>query len=98
MMTARDEILGRVRTALRRKVGDTIPDAPPPALTFTRSAAAERAERFRLALEGLAGKVAIVQTPPQAGDYVRGAVGGRSFLSSHSPLLAACCIHRPHIS
>jgi L-lactate dehydrogenase complex protein LldG len=51
-----------------------------------------------MALESLAGRVAIVQTPAEAGDYVRGAVAGRSFLASRAPILASCGIQSSDFS
>ncbi|HEV8145369.1 MAG TPA: lactate utilization protein [Bryobacteraceae bacterium] len=91
-MSARDEILSRVRSALGRQASDPVPDPPPPALAFITSSPAERVETFRLALEALAGKVSVARTPAEAGDYVRAAVAGRTFAASHAPLLAQCGI------
>jgi L-lactate dehydrogenase complex protein LldG len=89
-MSARDEILSRVRSALGRQTGDPVPAPPPSALAFVTSSPAERVETFRRALEALAGKVAVARTPAEAGDYVRAAVAGRTFAASKAPILARC--------
>jgi L-lactate dehydrogenase complex protein LldG len=89
-MSARDEILSRVRSALGRQTGDPVPAPPPSALAFVTSSPAERVETFRRALEALAGKVAVARTPTEAGDYVRAAVAGRTFAASKAPILAQC--------
>jgi L-lactate dehydrogenase complex protein LldG len=91
-MSARDEILSRVRSALGRQTGDPVPAPPPSALAFVTSSPAERVEAFQRALEALAGKVAIARTPAEAGDYVRAAVAGRTFAASNAPILARCGI------
>jgi L-lactate dehydrogenase complex protein LldG len=92
-MSARDEILSRVRSALGRQTGDPVPAPPPSALAFVTSSPAERVETFRQALEALAGKVAVARTPAEAGDYVRAAVAGRTFTASKAPILAQCGVH-----
>ena len=91
-MSARDEILSRVRSALGRQADDPVPAPPPSALAFVPSSPAERVETFRRALEALAGKVAVARTPAEAGDHVRAAVAGRTFAASKAPLLTACGI------
>lgn len=91
-MSAREEILSRVRSALGRQAGGPVPEPPPPALAFVTSSPAERVEAFRRALEALAGKVAVARTPTEAGDYVRAALAGRTFVASKAPILAQCGI------
>jgi len=92
-MSARDEILSRVRSALGRQAGDPVPAPPPFALAFVTSSPAERVETFRRALEALAGKVAVARTAAEAGDYVRAAVAGRTFAASKAQILSQCGVH-----
>jgi L-lactate dehydrogenase complex protein LldG len=90
-MSARDEILARVQSALGRNAGDAVSDPPPPpALAFVTTSPDERVAMFKRALEALAGKVTVARTPQEAGDLVSAAVAGRTFLASKAPILSAC--------
>ena len=91
-MNSREFILSRVRAALGRGAADPVPEPPPVLLRFASSPPPDRAEKFRSALEALGGKVAIVNTPGEAGAYVESALAGRRAIASQAPILEACGI------
>ncbi len=79
-MTSRDEILGLIRAALKRQPNDPVPPAPP---VLLREAPAENlVDRFRTALEALAGHVVVVNTAAEAQTAVEKILNGRTFLTS----------------
>lgn len=79
-MTSRDEVLGKIRAALKRQPNDPVP-APPPVLL--REAPAENlVDQFKTALEALAGHVVVVKTPSEAQGAVENILNGRTFLTS----------------
>jgi L-lactate dehydrogenase complex protein LldG len=96
---ARENILGRVRSALGRANGAPPDDLPPPRLAAAAPASAEdRIARFRAALETLAAKVAVVHSKADAGGYVRSVVGDHPVVCTASALLAECGISFPQSS
>jgi L-lactate dehydrogenase complex protein LldG len=89
-MTAREEILGRVRKALGRREGDPAGEPAAPILHTSGNSAAERVAQFRAAFEALAGKVHLARTPAEAGAAIRAIAGTRSCVASRSAIVAAC--------
>ena len=91
-MDARDAILGRVREALGRKLGQK-PDAPPePLLQVGYIPREEKLRRFREALEALAGTVYEAESPDAAREHVREYLEDRAAVASNHPFLARCGI------
>lgn len=93
MSTARENILGRVRSALGRQEGGPPDEIPSPRVSI--AVPEDRIAVFRSALEALAGKTAVVQSKADAGAYVRSVVGDRPVVCTGSPLLAECGIGYP---
>jgi L-lactate utilization protein LutC len=79
-LTSRDEILSAARAALGRRTGDPVPPAPP--VLLRQSATDGLVEQFTKALEALAGKVVLVETPEQAEDAIDRILNGRTFVRS----------------
>ena len=92
MSTARENILGRVRSSLRRTDGAAPASVPPVRLAAGELPLDVRIEQFCLALQLLAGKTFVARTPEAAGDHVRAIVGERSVVMTNSPVLARCGI------
>ena len=89
-MTARENMLGRIRTALGRPSGG--PPEPPPAvrLSVPEVAADEKVRQFCSALEKLAAKTFVAPTREIAGEYVCRAVGDQTVVMTGAPLLREC--------
>jgi L-lactate dehydrogenase complex protein LldG len=94
-MSAREAILGRVRSALGRRVGDGVPELGPPRLTIPAIEVEERIAMFAMALEKLAGKCFVAESIESAREYVLTVVAGRPAVSSRSAVLERCGIARP---
>jgi L-lactate dehydrogenase complex protein LldG len=77
-LTSRDQILSAARAALNRHAGDPVP--PPPPVLLRQAPTEGLVEQFTTALEALAGKVVIVNTPEEAQIAVNKALNGRSFI------------------
>ena len=92
LSTARDNILGRVRSSLRRPDGAAPAFVPAVRLSSGDVPLDVRIEQFTSALEKLAGKVFIARTHEAAGDHVRALVGNRPVVMTGSPVLARCGI------
>ena len=92
MSTARENILGRVRSSLRRPEGGAPASVPPVRLTPGELAAEVRTEQFCSALEMLNGKTFIARTPDAARDHVQALVGDKPVVITNSPVLARCGI------
>jgi L-lactate utilization protein LutC len=86
-MSAREKILGRVRTALGRMPGEGI--APRPEFELQIEAPPDRIALFCERLEALAGKAHVVAGAPEAREKVKEIVGGRSAVAAEHPLLAS---------
>ena len=86
-MSAREAILGRIRTALGRRPGDTPPELGPPRIRVPSVDIETRVQMFSAALEKLAGKVFVAGSRDDARDYVLAVVAGRTAVCSNSPLL-----------
>lgn len=89
-MSARQNILSRVRSALGRAEGAPPSAAPEVRIYVTEAPVEARVQQFCAALEKLAARTYIAPNPQCAGDYVRTVVGGRSVVMSASPLLRDC--------
>jgi L-lactate dehydrogenase complex protein LldG len=94
-MNARETILGRVRAALGRRTGDSVPDVGPPLLTIPEVDIEERIAMFSTALEKLAGKCFLAKSRDQARGYVESVIAGRTAVSSHSAILQTCGVACP---
>ena len=92
MSTARENILGRVRSSLRRPDGGAPEFVPEVRLSPGDLPLDARIEQFSSALEKLAGKVFVARTHESAGDHVRALVGERPVVMSSSRVLAMCGI------
>ncbi|MDP8980607.1 MAG: lactate utilization protein [Acidobacteriota bacterium] len=91
-MTARESILGSIRTALNRRAGQN--PGPPPAVApcLPVQTPADRAALFAQRLEKLAGHCFFAPTPAAAGDYVRALVQGKRAIAAPAPFLIECGI------
>jgi L-lactate dehydrogenase complex protein LldG len=94
-MSARDAILGRVRSALGRTAADGVPELGPSRIVVPSVGIEDRIISFSTALEKLAGKTFVAGSREQAREYVLSVVAGRSAVSSHSPLLGVCGVACP---
>ncbi|MBM3727095.1 MAG: lactate utilization protein [Acidobacteria bacterium] len=90
---ARDTILGRIRTNLKKGPGLT---GPPPAVRIAPPRVAPEAyvASFKERLEALAGRVHHVAQPEEALAIVQGIIGDKSTVASNAPILARCGITR----
>jgi L-lactate utilization protein LutC len=99
-MSARETILGRVRSALGRREGDAVPELGPPRLHIPALGVQERIAMFCTALEKLAGRCFIAESEERAREYVTSVVAGRTAVSSRSAVLercgVACPVERDH--
>ena len=91
-MTARESIMGSIRSALRRTAGQHPGPLPGVALRIPRQSAADRAALFAQRLEKLAGHCFFAPTPIAAADYVRTLLDGKRAVASAAPFLCACGI------
>lgn len=88
-MSSREEVLGRVRSALGRS-GSAV-SAPPALLREPSPVGTEqRIEAFRAALEKLAGKVHVASSPAEAGEFVQSVIGDRTAVIADAPSLRDC--------
>jgi L-lactate dehydrogenase complex protein LldG len=92
LSTARENILGRVRSSLRRPDGAAPASVPPVLLSAGQLPLEVRIQQFCSALELLAGKTFVARTPEAAGDHIRAIVGDRPVVMTSSPVLARCGI------
>jgi L-lactate dehydrogenase complex protein LldG len=93
MATARDEILGRIRTSLGRTGATGTPGGLPPVRLHIPEVPLEpRIQRFRAALEKLNGKVFRANSRDDARAYVESLLNGRPAVTSNAPFLNECGI------
>jgi L-lactate dehydrogenase complex protein LldG len=81
-VTARDQLLTRVRGALGRSPGATVPEPPPVRLHLPESPLADRPAQFAAALTALAGKVYVVKSLDDARTRVETIVNSRTFVTT----------------
>ena len=91
-MTARESMLGSIRTALSRTAGQDPGPPPPVTLRIPQQDALDRAALFAQRLEKLAGRCFFAPTPAAAADYVRRLLDGKRAVASAAPFLSACGI------
>ncbi|MBM3787011.1 MAG: hypothetical protein FJW30_21855 [Acidobacteria bacterium] len=92
-MSARDEMLGRVRAAIGRKLGDKPAPPPEPLLRIAYRTETEKTGAFRAALEKLAGTVELAANRDEARALVEARLGGRTAIASNHSYLRACGVH-----
>ena len=91
-MSAREAMLGRIRSALGRKPGDSVPQLGPPRISVPSIDVETRVTMFSSALEKLAVKPHVAASTASARSYIEDVVAGRTAISSDSPVLRACGI------
>lgn len=90
-MTAREEILTRIRASLGRANATGAPAGLPPARIVIPDVPVERRiEKFTAALEKLNGKVHRATSRDDAREYVSRLLNGRTAVTSNAPFLAEC--------
>ena len=92
MISTREAVLHRVRTALGRSAGAPIPPVPPARIHVPSLDVDRRIEMFIAAFEKLNGKAHRVSSAPEARAAVEGILDGRSAVASNAPFLAECGI------
>jgi L-lactate dehydrogenase complex protein LldG len=91
-MTARESILGEVRSALGRTAGQTPGPVPEPRIRIPEVPVEVRIEAFCAHLTKLAGKTYLANSPSQARDYVSELIGGKPAVASNASFLRTCGI------
>lgn len=90
-MSAREEILTRIRASLGRANSTGAPAGLPPARIVIPDVPLERRiEKFTAALEKLNGKVHRASSRDDARDYVERLLHGRTAVTSNAPFVAEC--------
>jgi L-lactate dehydrogenase complex protein LldG len=93
-LSARDAILGAVRTALGRPAGQPPEPAPPVRIRVPESAVEARIESFFGALGQLAGRTFLAGSPERACQYVAEIIEGKPSVASNASFLRTCGIDR----
>ena len=91
-MSPRDAMLTRVRGALNRKPGDSVPAPPPLRLVVPEMDGAARIASFGERFEALNGKLRVVATREAARTVVDEILNGRQAIASNAPFLKECGI------
>jgi len=86
-MTARDQMLMRVRGALGRSPNHPPPEPPPVRLQIPPTQLAERVGQFSSALTALGGTVIVAENLAAAKKALTSLVNGRTFVASSAPIL-----------
>lgn len=86
---SREHVVHKIRTALGRSAGQSVPPPPAPALTAPAADLAGRIEAFGRALEALAARLHVAESPGSVRAIADAILAGRSAALSRSPLLAA---------
>jgi L-lactate dehydrogenase complex protein LldG len=87
---SREAILTRVRDALGRKAGDSVPAPPSVRLEVPETDTAARVASFRERLEALNGNVRVVANAAAAVNAVSEILNGRAAVASNAPFLEEC--------
>ncbi len=90
----REQILGRIRTALGRAPGEPALAPPPSRIVIPQVGMEDRIASMRASIEALAGRTARAAAPQDACALVAEAIAGKSAVTSNSPYLAECGITR----
>jgi L-lactate dehydrogenase complex protein LldG len=80
-MTARDQLLTRVRGALGRSPGSPVPEPPPVRLHLPEVPLADRPAQFTAALTALGGQVILPYSKDDAREAIKSIVRGRSVVT-----------------
>jgi L-lactate dehydrogenase complex protein LldG len=95
-MTAREQILGNVRTALKRAAGQpplsTAAPLPAPTLRIPRSDRSLYTDLFVQNLEKLAGKAFVVRNSAAVVPVLSGLLANKNVVASNAPFLRTCGI------
>ena len=83
-MTARDQMLARVRSALGRSANDPVPEAPPVRLHVPDISLADRPAQFTHALTALGGQVILPYSKEDVREAIKGIVRGRSVVTTEA--------------
>jgi L-lactate utilization protein LutB len=83
-MTARDQMLARVRSALGRSPNDPVPEPPPVRLRAPDSSLADRPAQFTAALTALGGQVILPYRREDVREAIKGIVRGRSVVTKEA--------------
>jgi L-lactate dehydrogenase complex protein LldG len=83
-MTARDQMLARVRSALGRSVNDPVPEPPPVRLQVPGISLADRPAQFTAALTALGGHVILPYSKGDVREAIKGIVRGRSVVTTEA--------------
>jgi L-lactate dehydrogenase complex protein LldG len=94
-LSARENILARVRSAIGRREGQPPAAIPEPRLRIQEATLDERIAQFTAALEKLAGKVHVAASTTDAADYVRSVVAGRLAIATNAEAVRECGIDYP---
>ena len=96
-MSARENVLGRVRSALGRQ--SATPPPPPPAVRLTppQFSVDQKIELFCTALAKLSAKTYLAESPASAADYVRRIAQESAVWATDSPIVAECGIVYPGV-
>lgn len=97
-MSARENMLGRIRGALGRTGGGPPPLAPPVMLKVQTAALELKIASFRTALEKLSAKTYVADSCPDAALLVREIVDGKLAIATDSPVLHECGILYPAVN
>lgn len=86
-MTARDQMLMRVRGALGRSPNQPLPEPPPVRLQIPQTQLADRVGQFSMALTALGGTVSVIKNLAEARKALASIVNGRTFVASPALIL-----------
>ncbi|HUS06592.1 MAG TPA: lactate utilization protein [Bryobacteraceae bacterium] len=95
-MSAREAVLGRIRSALGRKPGQAPAHLPPVRLSAHPSEPEVRLNTFFLSIEKLAGKTYHASSREDACRHVAMLLAGRTAIASNAELLTRCGIAALH--
>jgi L-lactate dehydrogenase complex protein LldG len=83
-MTARDQMLARVRSALGRSINDPVPEPPQVRLQIPDISLADRPAQFTAALTALGGQVILPYSKEDVREAIKRIVRGRSVVTTEA--------------
>jgi L-lactate utilization protein LutC len=83
-MTARDQMLTRVRSALGRSLKDPVPEPPPVRLQVPATSLSDRPAQFTAALTALGGQVILPYSKEDVREAIKKIVRGRSVVTKET--------------